>query len=245
MLQRPMTTEEQVSFRQRLERTIGYGDLGAIVMGKWCRVLIDLTVAFTQFLTCVAYFIFLGNAIFSLYPTVPVTNSSMAIAQSQEMDYVNIAKLGDSIPILAIPNVQNLVDEDQVPAIPMPAVITESYSIAPSPGLDVFNMVEQYDLVGNGTTIINTMSTSNITATTTTPPVTRASTPNPTPKVYYISTAPDMRLLCIIPLLFFIITSLVRKLRYLSPFTVIATFALFVGAIAVFFSLLDGMYFII
>ena len=46
-------------------------------------------------------------------------------------------------------------------------------------------------------------------------------------------THPDLRLLLLTPLVFFILTSMIRRLRILSPFTTIAGCALLMGAIAV------------
>ena len=65
---RQHTPREMAELRAKLNRTVGYGDLGRIALGKWCAYLIDFAVWFTQFLTMVAYFIFLANTFYTLFP---------------------------------------------------------------------------------------------------------------------------------------------------------------------------------
>ena len=54
-------------------------------------------------------------------------------------------------------------------------------------------------------------------------------------------THPDLRLLILMPLIFFIITSMIRHLRTLSPFTTIAGCALLMGATAAITFLCKGI----
>ena len=53
------------------------------------------------------------------------------------------------------------------------------------------------------------------------------------PAIDMISSAPDLRLIILFPLPFFLMTSLIRKVRYIAPLTSIATAALAVGAFSV------------
>jgi len=54
--------------RERLHRTLGYGDLGRRIYGMWCFHLIQFAVCFTQFMTCISYFVFIGNTVFEMFP---------------------------------------------------------------------------------------------------------------------------------------------------------------------------------
>ncbi len=59
------------------------------------------------------------------------------------------------------------------------------------------------------------------------------STLQPSPAYYEVSTSPVLALVILFPLPFFLLTSLIRKVRYIGPFSTIATATLFLGACAI------------
>ncbi|XP_076453114.1 uncharacterized protein LOC143288471 [Babylonia areolata] len=68
-------------FKKKLIRSLNYGDIGRICFGKTGVALVNIPIVITQFGFCVAYYIFIGNTIQSMFPiyncSVPVMNSSM------------------------------------------------------------------------------------------------------------------------------------------------------------------------
>jgi hypothetical protein len=81
------------------------------------------------------------------------------------------------------------------------------------------------------TAMTMTADMSTVTPNSTTPRPFPASTMKP--GINKISSAPDLWIIILFPLPFFLLTSLIRKVRYLAPFTSIATAALAAGAISV------------
>ncbi len=250
------TAQEIEEYRAKLERTLGYGDLGRIALGKWCAYLIDFAVWFTQFLTIVAYFIFLANTIYSLYPVRP------AAIPLNSSNYEDLGLVGDvcprdnpewgfystktevGVPMLNIPNIRNS-HEDCATSSEFTRRKRSAFQMTskalPDDGdtnleLSSDNLEESFfhdnvepDDERNNETEVPVIST---TPNTTIAPDTTTGPP-PTSPLYFKSMAPDMKLLFFIPLPFFLCTSLIRELRILSPLTVVATFALFVGAFSV------------
>ncbi len=268
---RASTAQELEEYRANLERTLGYGDLGRIALGKWCAYVIDFAVWFTQFLTIVAYFIFLANTIYTLFPLqltlIPLNQSKPVVSSdtlfrdasmcpvdgSNGLFYDSKTQVG--IPVLNLPNLQK-DHEDCELSTAAPVMQKRSArdwksivdsKMGPEDDLDVRSFSSRLLATNNrgqgeGTneTISTTAPTpANVSTfapnTTTVSPVSpnTTTTPMPTPVFYWKSIAPDMRLLFFIPLPFFLCTSLIRELRILSPLTVVATIALFLGAFSV------------
>ena len=268
------TPQEMAEYRANLERTIGYGDLGRIALGKWCAYLIDFAVWFTQFLTLVAYFIFLANTVYTLFPlrpaAIPLNHSIPTSYDDVDGGIVgNVCpidspnggfyepKINIGVPMLNIPSINSPSAECSYSSgnqwestryrrstFQMNTPVVSAGEIDNLDSRSTFNDPVKFEkrqqdsshhdkvdarlLNGSSTTTATTTTAPNSTVSPTT-----ASTVPPTPHLFLKSIAPDMKLLFFIPLPFFLCTSLIRELRVLSPLTVIATFALFVGAFSV------------
>ncbi len=61
--------------RQRIERSLSYGDIAWVGAGKWGLALVNFGLVVTQFGFCVGYFIFLGNTFSNFFPLVNGTIS--------------------------------------------------------------------------------------------------------------------------------------------------------------------------
>ncbi|XP_078589060.1 uncharacterized protein LOC144869546 [Branchiostoma floridae x Branchiostoma japonicum] len=76
--QRVMTAADlviQTHRQKRLERSLTYGDLGRKVFGTGGLIIVNLALLQTQFFFLVGYFVFLGNTLQTLWPSVE-TNST-------------------------------------------------------------------------------------------------------------------------------------------------------------------------
>lgn len=261
------TAREMEEYRAQLERTLGYGDLGRIALGKWCAYLIDFAVWFTQFLTIVAYFIFLANTIYTLFPLRPAAiplNHSHPIASVDDVDggvvsnacpikggfYEPRTNIG--VPMLNIPSINgNPAQCDSSASTTGQGQSRRRRSISSAESAVQFtrNIENQNEDSHHDKSAFIKESNAGSTAaaiapnTTVSPNTTTTPVP-PTPHFFLKSIAPSMKLLFLIPLPFFLCTSLIRELRILSPLTVVATFALFVGAFSILGFELSGKLFI-
>jgi len=232
-----LSTFELTKLKQRLERTLGYGDLGKIALGKWAGVVIHIAVGFTQYLTCVCYFIFIGNAIVTIFPLqlmqLPLQNASEGNSTSDYTCVNPMEGLAAGVPMLQVPQAIGMASADvsytvSNREIHQPYEDNITFVIAAA---DDFTMALPADNISSTASPQNatTASIGNIT------------TVSPAPKRFiHISTAPDLRLLVLVPLPFFLLTSFIRRLRVISPMTVVASFALFVGALSVLGFLISG-----
>ena len=201
---------QQDAMRTELGRTLGYGDIGRTVFGGWCYHLIQFAVWFTQYTTCMCYFIFIGNTIQHLYSTTPAV-----------------------MPLY--PGDQNRSDTRAVPMLFLPHLFNQQAGIEPSPNTaqtSTDDPLEWQVEVMNATTAWT--NTTNVTTTTTT------AMPAPYIEPEHVTTAPDLRYIVMFPLGFFILTSLIRKVRLIAPFSTIATIALAIGIVSVFTMIFVG-----
>lgn len=197
--------------RERLHKTLGYGDLGRRTYGMWCFHLIQFAVCFTQFTTCISYFIFIGNTIFEMFPmrhgTLP------QIDEFQASDYIEAGVRNMGLFAVDKPAASSFIESTSQP------VTTSQCSNS------------TYD---NETTTLHTTS-----LLTTSFPVSTAETTTsfPAHNITYrpssMTTAPDLRLIILWPLPIFLFTSLVRNIRYLAPMSFVATLGLFLGIVSV------------
>jgi len=199
--------------RERLHRTLGYGDLGRRTFGMWCFHLIQFAVCFTQFTTCVSYFIFIGNTVFEMFPVRQSTLPRLEDVPSR--DYVEAG----------VRNLQQLYGLKKSIASGF-TESTTSHAVATLPY--------------SNTTFDNVTRLSNVTTTsslTTDHPLSTAEivTLLPAHNITYITvtTAPDLRLIILWPLPIFLATSLVRNIRYLAPMSFVASLGLLLGIISV------------
>lgn len=220
--------------RKRLERTVGYGDVAKKAYGRWCYVLTQFLVWFTQYATCISYFIFIGNTVIEIFPLKiyhhnETLNDSLAIHDQE--------RVREGIPMLALEKVirgKRQADYslylDGFQDIPL-LIYDNISSLLDNTTNSLFNvssttvMSTTSDALWNGT---STMSSDNLTTaimdtTTVTAPF----------RPITINTAPDLRFVMMFPVPFFILTSLLRRLRFLSPLSSLASLALFVGALCV------------
>jgi len=198
--------------RERLHRTLGYGDLGRRIFGMWCFHLIQFAVCFTQFTTCVSYFVFIGNTVFEMFPVIETT-----VPQLDDVPASYHANAG-------VGNVEPYAFDK-----PVALNFTESSTNHPLTTLPYSNA-----------TFTNVITTSNVTTAsslTTNHPASTAEimTFFPAHNVSYISvsTAPDLQLITLWPLPIFLVTSLVRNIRYLGPMSFVASMALLLGILSV------------
>ena len=198
--------------RERLHKTLGYGDLGRRIYGMWCFHLIQFAVCFTQFMTCISYFVFIGNTVFEMFPV-----------RSSPQPRLDDAPAGDYIES-SVRNVELYSFNE--PLGPYVTVSAANHSVTASPY--------------NNTTLVNVTTLTDMTTAsflTTNHPVSAAAmlTLSPAHNTTYIglTTAPDLRLIILWPLPVFLATSLVRNIRYLAPMSLVASINLFLGIMSV------------
>ncbi|ELT96757.1 hypothetical protein CAPTEDRAFT_221004 [Capitella teleta] len=208
------------ALRKRLDGSIGYGDIAKRAFGNWCYTLTQFLVWFTQYATLISYFIFIGNTVFEIFPEVP---AQVPIHNSTPINQTGVSRLGEGVPMLSIPNL-NRVKRD----------LSEEFTMDEDHPLFAFgsNFTHLHFIARNISNMTTVGPVVNITTTTPTriPNVTASVPPS---SFTWISTAPSLRLIMLFPLPFFILTSLVRRLRILSPFSSLAALALTIGAASV------------
>ena len=198
--QRGLGVSEVRALRLQLERTVGYGDLGGMVLGRWCRVIIDIAVVFTQFLTITCYYIFLGNAFFTLFPaeyaSIPV-NGSHPIRLTGRMHHVTLlpderAPLASGVRMLDMFNINKCFPHcspEDVDAPIYPFTNNSDHGIVDVMESLLMDSTTTAPVTNVTTTVPSNGTTSN---TTTVPPST---TPLPDPKMYIkVSNALTLRL---------------------------------------------------
>lgn len=188
-----ISESEVEPLRERLQLAIGYGDIGRHVFGPWCYQLIQAAVCFTQFITCLVYFVFIANTVQMIFP----------LKLAEFCNHTNHSSIGNENPV------NELIAGASAIGIPMLNIPNLDRDLAFGRQQAALPLTEQ---LGNSTDC----------------------------KDDKVSTAPDLRIIVLFPLPFFIFTSLIRNVRYLAPLSSIATFALAVGAFSVLGFLIDG-----
>jgi len=198
--------------RERLHRTLGYGDLGRRIFGMWCFHLIQFAVCFTQFTTCVSYFIFIGNTVYEMFPVKHSTVPQLDSAPASEYVEARARKLN----MYAF---NKPVTSDFIEAATSQSVSASLYGNATFDNVTTLSNATVASLL----TSDHPMSTAEM------------MTLIPAHNVTYISvtTAPDLRLIILWPLPIFLATSLVRNIRYLAPMSLVASLGLFLGIVSV------------
>jgi len=238
-----MSEDEEEALRLRLARDIGYGDIGRLTFGPWCYHLIQAAVWFTQYMTCISYLIFIGNAVFEIYPMVPaIIPLSNATHYVQAEQSVPNLKSAIGVPMLnyySLDHAHSRSLRDVSPAV--------EYAMSPVSGAAYDYYFDSYSNMSTFAPSIdnNTSPATLEPATTTTVPTTTShpnttTTPRPTAPLVMVTTAPSLKYIVLFPVVFFILTSLLRNLRSISLFSAIAAAALSIGAGAVFIYLLVG-----
>ena len=199
--------------RERLHRTLGYGDLGRRIFGMWCFHLIQFAVCFTQFTTCVSYFIFIGNTVYEMFPvkhsTVPQVDSAPA------SEYVEARARNLKMYAFNKPVASDFVESTTSQSIDLASLYSNT----------------TFD---NVTTLLNATTASLLTSDHsmyTAEMMTLLPATNITDTS--VTTAPDLRLIILWPLPIFLATSLVRNMRYLAPMSLVASLGLLLGIVSV------------
>ena len=259
-----MSVKDLDDMRHRLGKTLSYGDIGRTVFGDWCYHLIQFAVWFTQFTTCMCYFIFIGNTVYKMYPQTPVLtdlkNTTINISlsaqtlvqnQSYAVPMLNIVTLGkravthNEFRGHMAPAQAEFVNTSSLSSQSAHVLMYSNDSLLYQSALsqshngaaNVYNSNLTTTVDPNATTIDPNTTTINPNITTTRPPL---PTEAPYPQIPTTTTAPDLKYVVMFPLAFFIVTSLIRKMRLIAPFSAIATIALGVGALSVFGKICAG-----
>lgn len=207
--------------RERLHKTLGYGDLGRRIYGMWCFHLIQFAVCFTQFTTCVSYFVFIGNTIYEMFP---VRDTTVPRLDAVSASYCLKAGVGNVEPY----------------AFVKPAAL--NFDIEAATGLTVTTLAYSNTTFANVTTSVNATTTAS--SLTTDHPASTAElvTLFPAHNITHItvSSAPDLRLITLWALPIFLATSLVRNIRFLAPMSFVASMGLLLGIISVLAFMFSG-----
>jgi len=200
--------------RERLHRTLGYGDLGRRIYGMWCFHLIQFAVCFTQFMTCISYFVFIGNTVFEMFP--------VKLSPQPRLDDIAAGGYIEA----SVRNAELYAFNKSIVSSVTEATASHAVTFAPYTGSNV--------TFTNVSTLTDVTTASLLT---TNQPVSTAEmlTLLPAHNTTYISvtTAPDLRLIILWPLPIFLATSLVRNVRYLAPMSLVASVSLFLGILSV------------
>lgn len=266
-----LSEEELCELEIKLGRTLGYGDIGRKIFGNWCYHLIQVAVWFTQFTTCVAYFIFIGNTVYEFFPIVPVAvgihNNSRPLNNlpaHYDLGYGSRQNAGYGVRMLDIHFVNNVnlsvmgphlsnrrkrsIDSEQeyftnVHGHNHPESSDFTDILSSQQNQNDIKIMSQKNAVIKFTAEPNITMVPYITNVTSTTPVTTPSTLPPippTPAIQWITSAPRLSIVVLFPLPFFLITSFIKKLRLIAPFSTIATGFLGIGAMSVFVYLIQG-----
>lgn len=214
---------------EHIVRHMMYGDIGKICYGKYGIGVVNFAIAVTQFGFCVAYFIFIGNTVHSLFPTEKCQVINGSVVRPCDRVY-NISSEVDLHRKDLSPTIDPLYDLFQSNS--SSAMPVSNFTVTTVPTIS--NVTSSVTVT---TTLANITSTpaSNVTnATTTHLPIVDT--------FKYITTAPDLKILVACPLVVFVVFSLIRNVRYLGMVSVLANLSILGGCISVFVFLILGEY---
>ncbi|CAG5117101.1 unnamed protein product [Candidula unifasciata] len=80
--------QESAEIIKHMTRSITYGDIGKLACGRFGAFIVNACVIFTQFGFCIGYCIFIGNTLFSLFPSTNVTLNT-GVTQPSMATYVS------------------------------------------------------------------------------------------------------------------------------------------------------------
>ena len=229
---------DSIEFREHMFKHMTYGDIGKVSFGKAGVGIVNFCIALTQFGFCVAYCIFIGNTIHSLFPTklcYTVNGTSFCEKFDQEENLHVKRSVNDSDMLssdISSPTLSNF--SQQVP---------QNISILSDLQTTLASIITK--LEPNSTTTERTLApiitTLEPNSTTTSPDITTQ--PNVTAAEFIreiTSHAPDLKILVAAPVPIFIIFALIRSVRYLGIISMIANASILVGLVALFGFLLSG-----
>lgn len=222
--------DEASMIEQHMLKHMSYGDIGQISMGKVGRIIVNFCIAMTQFCFCVNYSIFLGNTVYSLFPSNVCYNGIVNVDNVSYVakiePYCELRYLG-LVPSTIIKPTKRSIGTD----------FTNSSLLGVLPGKN------DTDTSDTPLTNLNGSVTSaffeNISTSTEMPfaNATSMAMSNITGEVIQ-STAPDLKLLVLAPLPFFLLFALFRNVRKLGFISVIANASILLGSASVFLYLI-------
>ncbi|XP_074648360.1 uncharacterized protein LOC141903891 isoform X2 [Tubulanus polymorphus] len=224
---------EDPEYRDHLNRSLSYADIGRHALGKAGVVIVDFFLVVTQTGFCVTYFIFIGNTIHSMFPTRPV-----AVPTANSTNYSLGADGASSSSMRRLLEISADANQTSTTLVPTTTISTPVISTTAS--------------ASNATTssLLNTTLTALLSSTTVSPDVNTTVSPTVSTTVspaanttafvgptmlptIQISTAPDLIYLVLIPLLPFILFAYIRKIRKMGGVSFLANLAIFGGFLAI------------
>ncbi|CAG2249831.1 PAT [Mytilus edulis] len=247
--------EEAREHEEHMKRHMSYGDVGWNAFGKSGLYVVNFFIAITQFGFCVAYFIFIGNTIHSLFPFIYCDNSMPfnSTGNAYPICHGVIARKTDvnasDLYLQHNRHVRQLFDRDM-------NNFESNTSVVPfTTGNSTTAVPITSTTVSNASTVIPTISTDSTTKPTTSPITTTNSSITTTTNssittmlpsttttrnvseissIVQQSSAPSLKFLVALPLPLFIIFAMIRTIRKMSFISVLANISIFTGCIAVF-----------
>lgn len=223
--------DEVSMMEQHMLKHMSYGDIGQISMGKFGRIIVNFCIAVTQFCFCVNYSIFLGNTVYSLFPS-NVCNNGIA-----NVDNVSVvAKVEPFCELRYLGLVQS--SEIKPSKRSVESLANFSYTGDLSDSNESLPTLMPLTLL-NGS--VTGALLENISTTTEMPfaNTTSISMSNITGEIIQ-STAPDLKLLVLAPLPLFLVFALFRNVRKMGFVSVLANMSILLGSVSVFLYLVVG-----
>lgn len=217
---------------QHMLKHMSYGDIGQISMGKVGRIIVNFCIAMTQFCFCVNYSIFLGNTVYSLFPSSVCYNGIVNVDNVSSVakiePYCELRYLG-LVPSTNIKPMKRSISTDFINSTFMGFTLEKNDT-------DTSNMP-----LTNLTGLVTSAFFENISTTTEIPlaNATSITISNITGEVIQ-STAPDLKLLVLAPLPFFLLFALFRNVRKLGFISVMANVSILLGSASVLLYLIVG-----
>ncbi|KAL5019384.1 hypothetical protein ScPMuIL_005106 [Solemya velum] len=268
--------------KQHMMKHMSYGDVGRISIGNIGLVIVNICIAITQFGFCVAYFIFIGNTIYSLFPVTACYNGTLKGNYSDNFTRCNPSRIAVNLMNLETPdsifkrsleethldnfgtNFNISTANSSIPSIDVlnstiiqtvalinDSVVTNATSTGYLENLTTYwTTVKPDQLNNNITTTLEKMETSSempSTSMSRTTTLVNSSSYSPGYDVentttqshiepfmkFYISTAPNLKLLVASPLPLFLMFALIRNVRNLGGISVAANIAILIGCVSV------------
>lgn len=217
---------------QHMLKHMSYGDIGQISMGKVGRIIVNFCIAMTQFCFCVNYSIFLGNTVYSLFPSSVCYNGIVNVDNVSSVakiePYCELRYLG-LVPSTNIKPMKRSISTDFINSTFLGFTLEKNDT-------DTSNMP-----LTNLTGLVTSAFFENISTTTEIPlaNATSITISNITGEVIQ-STAPDLKLLVLAPLPFFLLFALFRNVRKLGFISVMANVSILLGSASVLLYLIVG-----
>ncbi|KAK3612264.1 hypothetical protein CHS0354_039545 [Potamilus streckersoni] len=218
--------DDEVDTLLKMMKHMTYGDIGKLAFGQTGLVIVNILICLTQFCFCVAYFIFIGNTIHTMFPSqVCVVISDNTTQQCGPVKSLVHDAVTDTFRFNAgtgqyyiheqvktnLTNTKNLLETrnflDDISSTAVLPLDTRSSS------KDQQNLATITNLPENSTFI----SLDKL-----------------------ISSAPDLKLVVIFPLPVFIFFAYVRTVRRLAIVSMLANFSIMIGCVSVFLFLAVG-----